>query len=47
MEFQVLGPDTVKQYIEYLKAAMTKEPEMMTTDIVDEEGVLERVRIMR
>ena len=44
MEFQVLGPDNVKQYIEYLKTAMTKEPEMMTTDIVDEEGLLERVR---
>ena len=44
MEFQVLGPDNVKQYIEYLKIAMTKEPEMMTTDIVDEEGVLKRVR---
>ena len=44
MEFQVLGSDNVKQYIEYLKTAMAKEPEMMTADMVDEEGILERIQ---
>ena len=43
MEFQVLGRDNVKQYIEYLKIAMAKEPEMMIADMVDEEGILKRV----
>ncbi len=44
MEFQVLGPDNVKQYIEYLRIAMAEEPEMMTADAVDEAGIMERIR---
>ena len=44
MEFRVLSKDNVKQYIEYLKIAMSKEPEMMIADKVDEEGILERIR---
>ena len=44
MEFQVLGPDNVKQYIEYLRIAMAEEPEMMTADVVDEVGIMERIK---
>ena len=44
MEFQILGPDNVKLYIEYLKSAMAKEPEMMTTEVLDEEGIMERIQ---
>lgn len=43
MEFQVLSEDNVRLYIEYLKAAMAKEPDMMIADRVDEEGILKRV----
>ncbi len=43
MEFQVLSRENVKQYIEYLKIAMAKEPDMMTADKVDEKSILERI----
>lgn len=44
MEFQVLGRDNVRQYIEYLRIAMAKEPEKMMAEAVDEEGILERIQ---
>lgn len=42
MIFEVLGKDNVQEYIEYLKTAMNEEPELMTADAVDEEGIKNR-----
>ncbi len=43
MVFEILGKDNVQEYIDYLKIAMSEEPEMMTADTVDEEGIKNRV----
>ena len=43
MKFEKLCRENAKQYIEYLKAAMEKEPEMMTAEVLDEEGILKRL----
>ena len=44
MKFRVLSKDNVDQYIDYLKIAMAQEPEMMTAEKVDEEGIKRRVQ---
>ncbi len=43
MKFELLIKDNVEKYIEYLKRAMTEEPEMMTTDVVEEDEIRRRV----
>ncbi len=43
MVFEKLGKDNAKQYIDYLKIAMREEPELMTADSIDEEGIKERI----
>ncbi|MBD5551052.1 MAG: GNAT family N-acetyltransferase [Lachnospiraceae bacterium] len=44
MIFEILGKDNVQEYIDYLKIAMSEEPELMTADTVDEEGIKNRIR---
>ena len=44
MEFKKLDGDTVESYIEYLKRAMGEEPDMMTAEAVDAEGIRARIR---
>lgn len=43
MVFEILGKENVGEYIDYLKTAMTEEPELMTADSVDEKGIKDRV----
>ncbi len=43
MVFEVLSNDNVDEYIDYLKIAMSEEPDMMTADKVDEDGIKSRV----
>lgn len=43
MEFKKLTSDTVDSYIEYLKRAMREEPDMMTAESVDEDGIKARI----
>lgn len=44
MVFEKLSSENVKEYIDYLKIAMSEEPELMTADEVDEEGIKSRVQ---
>ncbi len=39
-----LTPETVDLYLDYLKETMRLEPDMMTTDHVDEDGIRARVQ---
>ena len=43
MTFEILSNDNVDEYIAYLKRAMDEEPDMMTTDKIDENGIRNRV----
>ena len=43
MDFEILDEKNVQEYIDYLKTAMREEPELMTADAVDEEGIKCRV----
>ena len=43
MVFQNLSNDNVNEYIEYLKIAMSEEPDLMFADAVDEKGIKSRV----
>ena len=43
MVFEILGKENVQEYIDYLKTAMSEEPELMTADSVDEKGIKDRV----
>ena len=43
MVFEILDKDNVQEYIDYLKIAMSEEPELMTADAVDEESIKNRV----
>ena len=43
MVFEVLSRDNIDEYIDYLKIALSEEPDMMTTDVLDEKGL--RIRI--
>ena len=44
MYFERLNEQNVEQYIAYLKLAMQQEPDMMTVDEIDEEGIRTRLR---
>ncbi|MCM1300044.1 MAG: GNAT family N-acetyltransferase [Firmicutes bacterium] len=43
MEIKKLIPDNVEEYISYLKTALHEEPEMMTTDEVNEDEIRKNV----
>ena len=43
MVFEVLTKDNVEEYIDYLKIAMSEEPNLMFADTVDEKGIKNRV----
>ena len=45
MYFGRLNEQNVEQYIDYLKLAMQQEPDMMTVEEIDEEGIRTRLRI--
>ena len=44
MYFERLNEQNVEQYIDYLKLAMQQEPDMMTVEEIDEEGIRTRLR---
>ena len=44
MYFERLNEQNVGQYIDYLKLAMQQEPDMMTVEEIDEEGIRTRLR---
>lgn len=44
MYFERLNEQNVEPYIAYLKLAMQQEPDMMTVDEIDEEGIRTRLR---
>ena len=43
MVFEILNRDNVDEYIDYLRLAMSEEPDLMVADRVDEEGIRRRV----
>lgn len=43
MVFERLSKENVEEYIDYLKIAMSEEPDFMTAEAVDEEGIKSRV----
>ena len=43
MVFEELSRDNVDEYIDYLKIAMSEEPDLMVADRVDVEGIKSRV----
>ena len=43
MTFERLGQENAEAYIAYLRTAMREEPEKMTAETVDEEGIRNRV----
>lgn len=43
MTFEHLNQNNVEEYITYLKAAMKEEPEKMTAERVDEQGIRNRI----
>lgn len=43
MTFEVLNNDNVEDYIAYLKIAMSEEPDLMTAEKVDEQGIKSRI----
>ncbi len=43
MIFEILNDENVEDYIAYLKIAMSEEPDMMTADKVDEQGIKSRI----
>lgn len=43
MVFEILCNENVDEYIDYLKIAMDEEPDLMTADVVDEDGIKNRV----
>ena len=43
MVFEILNRDNVEDYIAYLKIAMSEEPDMMTTEKIDEQGIKKRI----
>ena len=44
MRIESLSEKNTDYYIDYLKKAMTEEPEMMTAEAVDESGIRDRVK---
>lgn len=43
MKFELLSEFNADRYIEYLKKAFNDEPDMMTSDLIDEIGIKERI----
>lgn len=43
MRVEKLNPDNAERYLKYLRVAFAEEPEQMTAEQVDEEGILKRV----
>lgn len=43
MIFETLNQDNVEDYIAYLKIAMSEEPDMMTAEEIDEQGIKARI----
>lgn len=43
MIFERLSENNIDEYIDYLKIAMSQEPDLMTADAVDEDGIKNRV----
>ena len=43
MKFEILNQDNVDDYIAYLKIAMREEPDKMTAEKVDEQGIKNRI----
>ena len=43
MVFERLNENNVDEYIDYLKIAMSQEPDLMVAEVVDEEGLKNRV----
>lgn len=43
MIFEILNNDNVEDYIAYLKIAMSEEPDMMTAEKIDEQGIKSRI----
>lgn len=43
MRFEILNRDNIEDYIAYLKIAMKEEPDRMTAEKVDEEGIKSRI----
>ena len=44
MRIESLSENNIDDYIDYLKKAMSEEPEMMTAEMVDESGIRDRVK---
>ncbi|MCM1065396.1 MAG: GNAT family N-acetyltransferase [Eubacterium sp.] len=44
MVFELLNPKNADRYIAYLKRAMSEEPDKMTAEFLDEDGIRERLR---
>lgn len=44
MEFKKLGEENIDSYIAYLERAMEEEPDMMTAESVEEEGIRGRIK---
>lgn len=43
MVFEILNQDNVEDYISYLKIAMSEDPDMMTAEKIDEQGIKARI----
>lgn len=43
MRFEILNQNNIEEYIAYLKIAMREEPDKMTAEKVDEEGIKSRI----
>ncbi|MCM1536847.1 MAG: GNAT family N-acetyltransferase [bacterium] len=43
MTFEILNAQNVEDYLAYLKIAMSEEPEKMTAETVDEQGIRDRI----
>ncbi|MCH5339144.1 MAG: GNAT family N-acetyltransferase [Acetatifactor sp.] len=44
MIFEILNRDNAEDYIAYLKIAMSEEPDMMTAEKIDEQGIKNRIQ---
>lgn len=43
MTFEILNQDNVEDYIAYLQIAMSEEPDRMTAEKIDEQGIKSRI----
>ena len=44
MTFERLSSENVEEYIDYLKAAVQEEPDVLASYVIDEEGIKSRVK---